>query len=320
MTPNMHPGNPIEPLNVGNVVSAAVLIYRSHFKSYFSIALIATLWVLLPILTLIPILPGLLFTYSTNQLPLFLLLLVPIWLLLLVYCTAKYIVNSVLIARLAFGELITRPENVNTARGYVNPRMWLFVLATLLTSLIVVGIEFAVFMVIFFSGVTLGVFGAGAAVRNPGIIAILVLLGIVSFIACLVLVSWLGMRFCLLELPIAIENNVGPVAAISRSWELTKGYVWQIFLVYIVAYLVSLPIVIITRLVTSIITNITPSISSSNSSAVTLIVPLFLISAAIGLLSNVLILPFWQIVKAIIYYDLRSRREGFGLQLRNPGY
>ena len=320
MTPNMNPGNHIEPLNVGNVVSAAVLIYRSHFKSYFSIALIATLWVLLPILTLIPILLGLFFTYGRNQLPLFLWLLVPIWLLLLVYCIAKYIVNSVLIARLAFGELITQPENVNTARSYVNPRMWLFVLATLLTSLIVVGIEFAVLMVIFFAGVTLGVFGAGAAVRNPGIIAILVLLGIISFIACLALISWLGMRFCLLELPIAIENNVGPVAAIGRSWELTKGYVWQIFLVYIVAYLVSLPIVIITRLVTSIITSISPSISSSNSSAVTLMVPLFLISAVIGLLSNILILPFWQIVKAIIYYDLRSRREGFGLQLRNPGY
>ena len=92
MTPNINPGNPIEPINVGNVVSAAVLIYRSHFKSYFSVALIATLWVLLPVLTLIPILVGLFFTSGINQLPLFLLLLVPIWLLLLVYCTAKYIV------------------------------------------------------------------------------------------------------------------------------------------------------------------------------------------------------------------------------------
>ena len=30
-----------------------------------------------------------------------------------------------------------------------------------------------------------------------------------------------------------------------------------------------------------------------------------------------LIAPFWQTVKAVIYYDLRSRREGLGLQLRD---
>jgi hypothetical protein len=30
-----------------------------------------------------------------------------------------------------------------------------------------------------------------------------------------------------------------------------------------------------------------------------------------------LIVPFWQTVKAVVYYDLRSRREGLGLQLRD---
>jgi hypothetical protein len=33
--------------------------------------------------------------------------------------------------------------------------------------------------------------------------------------------------------------------------------------------------------------------------------------------SNAAILPFLQTVKAVIYYDLRSRREGLGLQLRD---
>ncbi|GFZ94066.1 hypothetical protein [Okeania sp. KiyG1] len=36
----------------------------------------------------------------------------------------------------------------------------------------------------------------------------------------------------------------------------------------------------------------------------------------IGLLSNVFLLPFWQAIKAVVYYDLRTRREGMGLQLR----
>ena len=42
-----------------------------------------------------------------------------------------------------------------------------------------------------------------------------------------------------------------------------------------------------------------------------------LLGFIIGLLSNILILPFWQAVKAVIYYDLRSRQEGLGLQLRD---
>jgi hypothetical protein len=30
----------------------------------------------------------------------------------------------------------------------------------------------------------------------------------------------------------------------------------------------------------------------------------------LNLLSELFIMPFWQIIKAIIYYDLRNRREG----------
>jgi hypothetical protein len=34
---------------------------------------------------------------------------------------------------------------------------------------------------------------------------------------------------------------------------------------------------------------------------------------------SIVILPLWQIIKAVIYYDLRGRREGLGLQLRDRG-
>ncbi len=30
----------------------------------------------------------------------------------------------------------------------------------------------------------------------------------------------------------------------------------------------------------------------------------------------IFLLPFWQTIKAVIYYDLRTRREGMGLELR----
>jgi hypothetical protein len=31
---------------------------------------------------------------------------------------------------------------------------------------------------------------------------------------------------------------------------------------------------------------------------------------------TVFTMPFWQTIKAVIYYDLRTRREGMGLELR----
>ena len=42
----------------------------------------------------------------------------------------------------------------------------------------------------------------------------------------------------------------------------------------------------------------------------------FLIGYAIGILGNIFLLPFWQAIKAVVYYDLRTRREGMGLELR----
>ena len=92
---------PMTPLSVGNVVSAALRIYRDRFKLYFSLALTAYLWVLIPI-----------------------------------YGWARCYAIFGTISRLAFQELIERPESVDDARRHVIPRMWNFMLAGILVFLI----------------------------------------------------------------------------------------------------------------------------------------------------------------------------------------
>jgi uncharacterized membrane protein (DUF485 family) len=42
----------------------------------------------------------------------------------------------------------------------------------------------------------------------------------------------------------------------------------------------------------------------------------FLLILLLSFASGALVTPFWQAMKAIIYYDLRSRKEGLGLQMR----
>lgn len=83
--------SPIQPLSIGNVVTAGVRLYRFHFKNYFRLALFAHLWVLVPI-----------------------------------YGWAKYFAISGLISRLAFGELVNQPESIKNARERIDPLKWSF--------------------------------------------------------------------------------------------------------------------------------------------------------------------------------------------------
>ena len=49
MASSSNPQGLVQPLSVGNVVSVGLRLYRSHFKQYVGVALIATLWILPPI-------------------------------------------------------------------------------------------------------------------------------------------------------------------------------------------------------------------------------------------------------------------------------
>ena len=44
---------------------------------------------------------------------------------------------------------------------------------------------------------------------------------------------------------------------------------------------------------------------------------LFLLLIGLSFASGALLMPFWQAIKAVIYYDIRSRREGIDLQIRD---
>lgn len=263
-------------LSVGNVVSAALRIYRDHFKLYWGLAFKAYLWILLPI-----------------------------------YGWAKYSAISALISRLAYSEVIERPETVDEARRHVMPKMWSFLGAGLLVFLIVTTVVF-VFMLAF--GILGGVIGAILG-QNSGAIIILVLLGIVAFIAFIIGYTMLTCRLFIVELPLAMEDNVTATSTISRSLELTKGFVSRLLGIVMVAFLISIPISIVIQILITIIQVFLSVLFSSDSSTFSLLY--FLSVLALSLASGSLLIPFWQSIKAIIYYDLRSRREGLGLNIRD---
>lgn len=275
MTANLSSPSPIQPLSIGNVVSAGLRLYRSHLKSYFQLALKAYLWILVP-----------------------------------VYGWAKFYAIAALISRLAFGELVNQPESVESGRRYVNSKLWQFLITALLMLLIGVGVWICLVIL-----VAIFVVLAGVLRGNTAAIAITILLGIIVAAAFIIGISWLLTRFFIVQLPLAIEDHVDATSTISRSWELTKGHVWRIFSIYLVAYLITLPLIIAVQVVRSILQIVFSLLLKQNSAAYGLL--FFLLILGLSLLSGAVMLPFWQAVKAVIYYDLRSRREGLGLKLRD---
>ncbi|KAF3887381.1 MULTISPECIES: hypothetical protein [Nostocales] len=280
-----NPGSPspIQPLSLGNVVSAGLKLYSSHLKSYLTLASIAYLWIFVP-----------------------------------VYGWAKCSANLALISRLAFGELVSQPESVESGRRFVNSRLWQFLVMGLL--MFAIGMGLAIVIIIpfaIFGGILTGMFVAsqtsGAAV-NPVVVMTILLLVLLLIPLIAGAILWVQARFCLVEIPLAIEDNVDGTSTISRSWELTKGHVWRIAAILFVAYLITFPIQLPFTFVSAIIQGISEAIVRDNPGYAIL---LSLLRLVITLIGGALVVPFWQSIKAVIYYDLRSRREGLGLRIRD---
>lgn len=269
----------IQPLSLGNVVSAGIRLYRFHLKSYLKLGFNAYVWVFVPI-----------------------------------YGWAKCGAILALISRLAFGELVDQPESVEGGRRIVNSRMWQFFIMGLLMFAINIGLLIPFSIVI---GIITAFFvGSIAAGVTPNVTSILVvsLLTLILIPVLFVAVLWVQARFFVVEVPLAIEDNIDGTSTIGRSWELTKGHTWRIVAILFVGYLITIPIQIPFTILSTIIQAALASLAEENRGYAVLSQ---LSNLILTLISAALVVPFWQSIKAVVYYDLRSRREGMGLKLRD---
>jgi len=221
-----------------------------------------------------------------------------LWGIVPIYGWAKLYQIQGIISRHALSEFAEQPETIDSIRNRLDRKMWDFWIAQILVGLIAFGVNFALSIV---SGIIVGIVSGLEGIIN------LVTLGIYL---------WVYAHFFITELPLAVEENMNPKTAIKRSWELSKGLIPNIMGIIAVATLLTIPlglIVLIPILITIPTVLINPS-PEALLTALGMLVPLLIISfACMGLL----VMPFWQIIKSLIYYDLRNRREGTGLQLRH---
>ncbi|MBW4679647.1 MAG: DUF4407 domain-containing protein [Microcoleus vaginatus WJT46-NPBG5] len=302
MSKNISPQSPIQPLSIGNVVSAGVRIYRSHLKSYLWLALQASLWVMLPLVLLAPV-SGFPVYFQAN--PFAMLALVIAALALLIYGFAKYYAFSALISRLAFSELINKPESVTTAKDKINSHFWSFFWLSIRIGCLLFLVYFGLAFVGGLFSVILGAVLSSIFGRMGNLLSLIPLVLIILFG-----LTWFFSRWLVAEVPLAVEEGFNIRQSIARSWELSKKSAFRIQAILLIGFLVSVPLVLVTNFLPSIfLLGVEP-----NSPRYWIV---YFISLITGLLGSALVLPFWQTIKAVLYYDLRSRREGLGLKLRD---
>ena len=91
-------------------------------------------------------------------------------------------------------------------------------------------------------------------------------------------------------------ERVGPLAALSRSWELSKGSAAHIFFSLGLAWTLYIIILMVVGAVGAV--TIGPAVTQIISSV--LIIPIY---------------PLLAVVSTLLYYDLRIRKEGFDLEV-----
>ncbi len=301
----LNPQTPSQPLSIGNVVSTGVRLYRSHLKDYLKLSAIAYFWVLAPFLVI--------FVLAAVMIPMGagmnLLLLIPIGIGLLIFGLAKYYGYSAVIARLAFAEMAGQPETVKMASDNILPRQWSFT-----------GLAFIVGFYIFLLYIGFAFVGAlatglltvilGSVIGQQFLAIVSGLLVFVLVISILFGLIWFFSRWFVAEMPLAIEERMTVNRSLSRSWELTNKAVLRIQAIVFIAFLVTLPLLLITTYVPSFFVGTL----DPQTSTYWVLYSFSMIFSSIG---SALVLPFWQTTKAVLYYDLRSRQEGLGLKLRD---
>lgn len=223
-----------------------------------------------------------------------------LWFLVPIYGWAKCAMRLALITRLAFQQLVDEPETADQARVKIKSSMWGFLLIGILVSLGIFGISLV-------GGLILGTAVSITFALN---LIVGVIMGIILGVGFLYLLIWFSARWYVPAAILAIERRIGSAESVGRSWALTQKSVGRLQIVFLIHFVITVPISLLVSTLPDIALRVLlPNLATNP------LIQLFLF--LLGLVSGMALLVFGQIIKAVVYYDLRSRQEGLDLELRD---
>jgi hypothetical protein len=128
---------------------------------------------------------------------------------------------------------------------------------------------------------------------------------LLGFLACIVPGVWLWVSFTV-AVPALLAEGLRGSKALQRSYNLVKGRWWPTLGALLIGFVIAM---IITSIFGAILAFVSFTDIGENI-AVTAI-----LNSLANLIASVLVTPFQAAVVAILYFDLRVRKEGFDLQL-----
>ncbi|GAA1709844.1 hypothetical protein GCM10009809_02770 [Isoptericola hypogeus] len=197
--------------------------------------------------------------------------------------------QSVIGRKLTVGEVWTR----------VRPRVWVLIGWTLLRTL-----GAAVLVAAWSVVLVLAV--AGLAEQSPGAAVVVVVLLIAALVAGLV---WLGVRVGLVAPALALEGR-GLGSTVARAWRLTRGSFWRLFGIYLLATII---VNVAASIVSYPIQLASGFLSTSGAAGATFGTVALLVASMV--VSTAITTIFLSSVVALLYVDVRMRREGLDVQL-----
>ena len=148
------------------------------------------------------------------------------------------------------------------------------------------------------------------AVSTPlgvGLLLLALLAGLAAFL-------WLYGRLALAAPALLLEEQ-GVLGAWRRSWALSRGSFWRVLGIMVLTFVITM---ITVTIVSAPFTGVSLAISaiSEDPAATAGVAPLQLVLQAVGeVVASTIVYPFTAGVTALLYIDLRMRREGLDVQL-----
>ena len=218
----------------------------------------------------------------------------------------------VAVSRSVLGRVASSKEVWERTKSKFLPLIGLNIITSIISGLMMI-IGIVVFFVLLASAASTAKtdreFLQDLGVSLVGLLILMVISALVS--------SYLSIKFSVAS-PAMVLENLGVFAAIGRSWSLTRGNFWRLF-----------GINILTAIITSIVAGIFGGIagalgaifvvagSSSPEDVIASLNTTYILTMVMSTIAQLLILPFTSSVNALLYIDLRMRKEGLDVELRN---
>ena len=108
--------------------------------------------------------------------------------------------------------------------------------------------------------------------------------------------------------PVILAEGAGPTIAMSRSWDLTKGYKGKVFVTWLICVGISFAMTYALQVPFLVVSAFTLKTGSG---------PIWylILSNLCSVIGSILAAPLQTIGLCLIYYDARVRKEGFDLQM-----